>query len=238
MALIDVKDRVSTYPGRVKLTRADGTSEYVTLQRADVPSQEGTPLNKVLFDSINDDLEGKVSRLGDTMNGNLTIQNTAPSVELFDPEYDGRTRLYKDVSSNADYGTMISDIDATDNIDSLNLRRSAALLDKLSLYVENANGTSTRYAIYGAHTKPWGNYTGNGATAVRQVNTTGNGYACIVHSGSGTCIVMARGAIRVGGGAFSWLPSGQAYFKNGILYIASTDSTLNTSGTIYSYEVL
>lgn len=236
--MIDVKDRVSTYPGRVKLTKTNGSTEYVTLERADAPTQEGTPINKALFDSIKTDVDGKVSKLGDSMNGNLTIQNTAPKVELWDPEYDGRTRLYKDVSSNADYGTMLSDIDATGDIDSLNIRRSAALLDKLSLYVENANGTSSRYAIYGAHTKPWGSYTGNGVATVRQVNTTGNGYACIVHSANGTSIVMARGAIRVAGGVFSWLPSGQAYFKNGILYIATTDSALNTSGTSYSYEVL
>ena len=231
--MIDVKDRVPTYPGRVKLIRADGTSEYVTLERADAPTQEGTPINKVLFDSIENDIAGKVSRLGDTMNGNLTIQNTAPQVELFDPEYDGRTRLYKDVSSNADYGSMVADIDATGGVDLLNLRRSAGLLDKLSLYVGNA-----RYSIYGSHTKPWGAYTGNGTATVRQINTTGNGYACIVHSSSGTCIVMARGAIRVGSNVFSWLPSGQAYFKNGILYIATTDATLNTSGVSYSYEVL
>jgi hypothetical protein len=192
----------------------------------------------VLFDSIETDINGKVSKLGDTMNGNLTIQNAAPALELFDPEYDGRTRVYKDVSSNADYGSMLADIDATGNIDMLNVRRSAGLLDKLSLYVENANGSSTRYAIYGSHTKPWGSYTGNGSAAVRQVNTSGNGYACIVHSASGTSIVMARGAIRVAGGVFSWLPSGQCYFKNGILYIATTDAALNTSGTSYSYEVL
>lgn len=236
--MISVKDRVSTYPGRVKLTKADGSFEYVTLERADAPTQEGTPLNKALFDSIGTDLGGKVSKLGDTMNGNLTIQNTAPQVELFDPEYDGRTRLYKDVSSNADYGSMLADIDKTGNIDLLNVRRSAGLLDKLSLYVENANGSSTRYAIYGAHTKPWGSYTGNGSATVRQVNTSGNGYACIVHSTAGTCIVMARGAIRVANSVFSWLPSGQAYFKNGILYIATTDAALNTSGASYSYEVL
>lgn len=236
--MIAVKDRVSTYPGRVKITRADGSSEYVTIERADAPTQEGTPINKALFDSILSDLNDKFSKLGGSINGNLTIQNAAPMLELFDPEYDGRTRLYKDVSSNADYGTMLTDIDATGDIDSLNLRRSAALLDKLSLYVENENGTSTRYAIYGAHTKPWGSYTGNGTAAVRQVNTTGNGYACIVHSANGTSIVMARGAMRVVSGVFSWVPSGQAYFKNGILYIATTDSSLNASGTSYSYEVL
>lgn len=236
--MISVKDRVSTYPGRVKLTKANGSSEYVTLERADAPTQEGTPINKALFDSIKDDINGKVSKLGDTMNGNLSIQNTAPQVELWDPEADARTRLYKDANTSNDYGTCIADIDKNGDIDVLNVRRSAPLVDKLSLYVENANGTSTRYAIHGAHTKPWGSYTGNGLADVRQVNTTGNGYACIVHSANGTSIVMARGAIRVGGGVFSWLPSGQAYFKNGILYIATTDSALNTSGVSYSYEVL
>jgi hypothetical protein len=133
---------------------------------------------------------------------------------------------------------MVADIDATGNIDLLNLRRFAGLLDKLSLYVENANGSSTRYAIHGAHTKPWGSYTGNGVATARQVNTMGNGYACVVHSASGTSIVMARGAIRIVSGVFSWLPSSQVYFKNGILYIATTDAALNTSGTSYSYEVL
>lgn len=41
-----MKDRIPTDPGRVKLTRADGSSEYVHLERADAPTEEGTPLNK------------------------------------------------------------------------------------------------------------------------------------------------------------------------------------------------
>lgn len=41
-----MKDRVSTQPGRVKITHDDGTIEYVTLERADEPTQTGTPLNK------------------------------------------------------------------------------------------------------------------------------------------------------------------------------------------------
>lgn len=43
-----MKDRVPKYPGRVKITRSDGTSEYVTIERADEPvsGNEGTPLNK------------------------------------------------------------------------------------------------------------------------------------------------------------------------------------------------
>lgn len=41
-----MKDRVPKYPGRVRMTRADGTAEYVTLTRADEPQVEGDALNK------------------------------------------------------------------------------------------------------------------------------------------------------------------------------------------------
>lgn len=45
-------DRVPTLPGRTKMTKADGSTEYVTIERADEPTQAGTPLNKAtLFDS-------------------------------------------------------------------------------------------------------------------------------------------------------------------------------------------
>lgn len=50
--MIQVVDRVPTYPNRVKITKSDGTSEYVTWERADEPTVEGTPINKALFDSI------------------------------------------------------------------------------------------------------------------------------------------------------------------------------------------
>lgn len=45
-----MRDRIPTDPGRVKMTRSDGTFEYVTLERADNPTQEGTPLSKALLD--------------------------------------------------------------------------------------------------------------------------------------------------------------------------------------------
>ena len=41
-----MKDRVPTQPNRVKITHADGSTEYVTWERADEPNQTGTPLNK------------------------------------------------------------------------------------------------------------------------------------------------------------------------------------------------
>lgn len=41
-----MKDRIPTLPGRVKITKTDGTTEYVTMERADEPTEMGTPLNK------------------------------------------------------------------------------------------------------------------------------------------------------------------------------------------------
>jgi hypothetical protein len=54
--MINVVDRVPTYPNRIKVTKSDGTSEYVTWERADEPTVPGTPINKALFDSIVGDI--------------------------------------------------------------------------------------------------------------------------------------------------------------------------------------
>lgn len=45
-------DRVPKNPNRVKITPESGTSYYATITRADNPTQEGTPLNKALFDNV------------------------------------------------------------------------------------------------------------------------------------------------------------------------------------------
>lgn len=53
-------DRKSTYPNRYKVTRSDGTIEYITLERADEPTVVGTPLNAVTFNEIIDELTNKI----------------------------------------------------------------------------------------------------------------------------------------------------------------------------------
>lgn len=44
-----MQDRVSLYPGRVKLTPVEGEANTFDMVRADQPTQEGTPLNKATF---------------------------------------------------------------------------------------------------------------------------------------------------------------------------------------------
>ena len=45
----DFLDRQPTKAGRRKITYEDGTSEYVTVEMADEPTVEGTPLNREAF---------------------------------------------------------------------------------------------------------------------------------------------------------------------------------------------
>ena len=54
------KDRQSTYPNRFKITREDGTAEYVTIERADEPTEAGTPLNASVFNAIVTELGNKI----------------------------------------------------------------------------------------------------------------------------------------------------------------------------------
>ena len=59
--MIEVVDRVPTYPNRIRITREDGSTEFVTWERADQPTVEGTPINKALFDSIKADIGAGLS---------------------------------------------------------------------------------------------------------------------------------------------------------------------------------
>lgn len=49
-----MKDRVSTYPGRVRMTPVSGQTNVYDLERADQPTETGTPLNKanLLTDAV------------------------------------------------------------------------------------------------------------------------------------------------------------------------------------------
>lgn len=48
----DFLDRIPTQAGRRKITHADGTNEYVTVEMADEPSVEGTALNREAFMNV------------------------------------------------------------------------------------------------------------------------------------------------------------------------------------------
>lgn len=77
---IPVVDRVSTYPGRVVLTPVSGQTNTYDMERADVPVEEGTPVDKKLFDNkayaLTADATVYVATTGNDVTGDGT--NTAP----------------------------------------------------------------------------------------------------------------------------------------------------------------
>ena len=96
---IQVKDRTSTYPGRVKLTPVTGQTNTYDMERADVPVEEGTPINKKLFDNkayaLTKDVIVYVDNSGDDTNGDgsvdapfATIQKAVDSIPRY---FDGHT---------------------------------------------------------------------------------------------------------------------------------------------------
>ncbi len=49
---VDVKDRVPTKPNRRKITFDDGTVVYANIEYADEPTEQGTPINRELFQKV------------------------------------------------------------------------------------------------------------------------------------------------------------------------------------------
>lgn len=58
--MIEVVDRIPTYPGRVKLVPVAGQADTYDMVRADAPIEAGTPINKALFDGIATVIEATV----------------------------------------------------------------------------------------------------------------------------------------------------------------------------------
>ena len=54
------KDRVPRKPGRVKITPENGTAYFATMERADEPLQEGTPLNAGYLNQLVDMIQSGV----------------------------------------------------------------------------------------------------------------------------------------------------------------------------------
>ena len=86
--MIDVVDRVPSQPGRYKMTLPDGSTQYVTLERADEPTVAGTPINKALFESIKEDLNKLNSNfawklLNSVNNGSVDISSVFGSANEY-----------------------------------------------------------------------------------------------------------------------------------------------------------
>ena len=90
-----------------------------------------------------------------THSGNIIVKQTAsPSMRLTLEGAAAESRVYKNASTTADYGTTIADYANDGKRDTLVLCRNNALDNKLCISVENADGTRSTYYLYGEHHKP------------------------------------------------------------------------------------
>lgn len=83
--MIEFTDRVPAEgkENRYKITKSDGTSEYVTIERADDANPVGTPLNKSTFETMQTELMPVIG----TYTGNGEENGTSQTIELgFTPQ--------------------------------------------------------------------------------------------------------------------------------------------------------
>ena len=112
--MIDVVDRVPSQPGRYKMTLPDGSTQYVTLERADEPTVAGTPINKALFESIKEDLNKLNSNLKDYLvkkeitTDSVTIAaNSGAQVNFSVPTLDGYTYITRVGKANGSSAVVV-----------------------------------------------------------------------------------------------------------------------------------
>lgn len=83
--MIEVLDRVPTYPGRVKMTPVAGQENTYDMVRADAPIEVGTPMNRALFESIRKDITALQTNVSDIINDHAyktTVSNIAAGTEF------------------------------------------------------------------------------------------------------------------------------------------------------------
>lgn len=118
-------DRQPTYPGRVLITPENGEAYYATLERADEPTEAGTPLNKqtLLQDQTEIELFGDADNrtVNDalyyiTMRQNMIIKDKA-LLHVTVQDGDGNPCTYVPVTglSNADGSTALTGADGVAN---------------------------------------------------------------------------------------------------------------------------
>lgn len=111
MKEVNFKDRVPLHPGWVKLTPVVGTTDTFVMERADDPTEEGTPLDKATFNSIiHSRLTGRYYLLGasrDVLTSQSGTSDPLPASGWVENSYtDFTSGSYKLTSSSPDYPNL------------------------------------------------------------------------------------------------------------------------------------
>lgn len=143
-----MQDRISLYPGRVKLTPVSGQDNVYDMTRQDNPTTEGTPLNKstLLTDEVAETLGLDPATATPSQAINAVADKATDkklSLTLAAASWTGSASPYTQ-------GVTITGGMPTSQVD---LQADATVLAQMAedqtiaLYVENNNGTFTAYAM-------------------------------------------------------------------------------------------
>lgn len=75
--MIDVRDRVPENPNQFQIKKADGSTEIVTITRADNPTVEGTPINRAVLMDMQGFFNGTTTTDVNTVTTNYDNGNVA-----------------------------------------------------------------------------------------------------------------------------------------------------------------
>ena len=169
---------------KTKLNGIETGANKTTVDTALSASSTNPVQNKVVNAALADK-----APLSHTHSNNIIVQQaSSPYMRLSLTGQTCESRIYKNASASADYGTTIADYDSEGAKDSLIFCRGNALENKLYLNVQNDDDSRSIYYLYGEHHKPTaaevgalastggtvsGNVTVNGELAVSGVVRSG-----------------------------------------------------------------
>ena len=162
---MDFKDRIASYPGRVKLTPVSGQSNVYDMELEDGASVSGTPLNAATFDSFKQDLinyvnsnPGPQGLKGDKGDPGVSISNKTFLVGTNSPNREGWYKLGTiSFSTYIDYHAKIlitstffanATLPMPSGLLSIDIRKGDGDWEKASVVWETFKGENPEYIKY------------------------------------------------------------------------------------------
>ena len=167
--------------------------------------------------------QNALPKTGGMLEGALDVQNVD----------NGHGAFMKNHSATEDYGTQVMDV--SKNGKTAKMCISSAL--ETFTYVD-PNGNIRD--IHHEGNKAFGNYTGNGTTSPRTIDTKGIGRLLMVYSDTRLAFVTPKGAfvINIVGGEFEWIDGEKVHYLNGKLNLETPSVAFNASNTTYYYQAI
>lgn len=244
-----MKDRVPTYPGRVKLKPVSGQANTYDMVRADEPTQEGTPLNKasLLKDSTAELFGLDVEALPDDVLNILSNATLLNGLKTAISDIDGNTVLnLTNIAFFSALKTAIVDRDGNEILPIPGVQMEAGTYTGTGTYGENnPNSLTFGFEPMLVIVTSYRYYTSNQDSSISVLipnygMNVSYGYAS--NLSTYPFIGIGRNVVSVAGNTMSWYASWPVRcYKYGdrTMFRADNDENymyqMNDNGTTYNY---